>query len=47
MIVGIDHVQITILVGSEAEARTFYCGLLGLPEIEKPLALRTLRRLCR
>ena len=40
MIVGIDHVQITIPVGAEAEARAFYCGLLGLPEVEKPLALR-------
>jgi len=40
MIVGIDHMQITIPVGAEAEARAFYCGLLGLPEVEKPLALR-------
>ena len=40
MIVGIDHVQVTIPVGAEAEARAFYCGLLGLPEVEKPLDLR-------
>lgn len=32
----VDHVQITIPPGSEEEARRFYCGFLGLPEIEKP-----------
>ena len=33
---GIDHVQITIPVGQEQVARAFYCGVLGLLEIEKP-----------
>jgi catechol 2,3-dioxygenase-like lactoylglutathione lyase family enzyme len=36
MIHAIHHVQITIPRGAEDEARTFYCDLLGLPEIEKP-----------
>ncbi len=42
MIVGIDHVQITIPKGREAEARAraFYCGLLGLCEVEKPDSLK-------
>ena len=39
MITGIHHVQITIPRGSEEAARQFYCGLLGLAEIEKPEAL--------
>jgi catechol 2,3-dioxygenase-like lactoylglutathione lyase family enzyme len=36
MIIGIDHVQITV----PANARAFYCGLLGLREVEKPAALQ-------
>ena len=40
MIIGIDHVQITIPMNAVAEARAFYCGLLGLPEVEKPAALQ-------
>jgi catechol 2,3-dioxygenase-like lactoylglutathione lyase family enzyme len=40
MILGIDHVQITVPAGAVAEARAFYCGLLGLGEVEKPAALR-------
>ena len=40
MIVGIDHVQITVPASAVAEARAFYCGLLGLPEVEKPSALQ-------
>lgn len=39
-IVALHHVQITIPAGTEARARAFYCELLGLPEIEKPLALQ-------
>src|SRR5579862_7291829 len=39
MISGIDHVQITIPVGSEGAARAFYCVLLGLPEIDKPASV--------
>jgi len=40
MIIGLHHVQITIPKGAETEARAFYCGLLGLPEIEKPDSLK-------
>jgi catechol 2,3-dioxygenase-like lactoylglutathione lyase family enzyme len=36
MITGIDHVQLAMPPGREAEARAFYEGLLGLPEIPKP-----------
>jgi catechol 2,3-dioxygenase-like lactoylglutathione lyase family enzyme len=40
IITGIDHMQITIPPEAVAAARAFYCGLLGLPEVEKPAALR-------
>jgi catechol 2,3-dioxygenase-like lactoylglutathione lyase family enzyme len=40
MIIGIDHVQITVPADAVADARAFYCGLLGLHEIEKPAALQ-------
>jgi catechol 2,3-dioxygenase-like lactoylglutathione lyase family enzyme len=36
----IHHVQICIAPGADAEARRFYCELLGLPEVEKPEALK-------
>ena len=36
MLVALDHAQITIPKGSEAEARAFYCDFLGLKETEKP-----------
>lgn len=36
MIRAINHVQISIPVGAEDEAREFYCGVLGLREIPKP-----------
>ena len=38
-IVGIDHVQLSMPAGGEAEARRFYGEILGLREIEKPPAL--------
>jgi catechol 2,3-dioxygenase-like lactoylglutathione lyase family enzyme len=40
MIIGIDHVQITVPGHAVSAARAFYCGLLGLREVEKPEALR-------
>jgi catechol 2,3-dioxygenase-like lactoylglutathione lyase family enzyme len=40
MIIGIDHVQITVPPNAVAQARTFYCGLLGLREVEKPATLQ-------
>ena len=36
----LDHVQVAAPPGCEAEARRFYGGLLGLPELEKPEPLR-------
>ena len=36
MIVGIDHIQLAMPLGREQEAREFYCGVLGIPEIAKP-----------
>lgn len=32
----LHHVQLTLVPGGEAEARRFYAGVLGLPEIPKP-----------
>ena len=39
-VVGIDHFQLAMPAGREAEARAFYTGLLGIPERPKPEALR-------
>ncbi len=36
---GLEHIQIAIPAGGEAEARVFYGGMLGLAEIPKPPAL--------
>lgn len=38
-ILGIHHAQITVPRDAESKAREFYCGILGLPEIEKPPSL--------
>ncbi|AOM84356.1 VOC family protein [Salisediminibacterium beveridgei] len=40
MITGLHHAQITIPKGAEEQGKAFYCGILGLPEIEKPDALK-------
>ncbi|HWL22501.1 MAG TPA: VOC family protein [Ureibacillus sp.] len=40
MIKGIHHVQITIPKGNEEEGKQFYCGVLGLKDIEKPESLK-------
>jgi catechol 2,3-dioxygenase-like lactoylglutathione lyase family enzyme len=37
---ALDHVQIAAPPNSEAQARSFYGTLIGLPELEKPAALR-------
>jgi catechol 2,3-dioxygenase-like lactoylglutathione lyase family enzyme len=37
---GIDHVQVAAPAGSEAQARWFYGDVLGMPELDKPEALR-------
>jgi catechol 2,3-dioxygenase-like lactoylglutathione lyase family enzyme len=39
-IMGLHHAQISIPKGAEEAGRAFYCGVLGLPEIAKPLALQ-------
>jgi orotate phosphoribosyltransferase len=39
-VVGLDHVQLAAPSGCEDEARRFFGGLLGLPEIEKPPPLQ-------
>jgi catechol 2,3-dioxygenase-like lactoylglutathione lyase family enzyme len=38
-ILRIDHVQLAMPAGGEAEARRFYSGLLGIPEAPKPAEL--------
>ncbi len=40
MLFRLHHVQITIPKNTEAQARAFYCDLLGLREIEKPASLQ-------
>jgi catechol 2,3-dioxygenase-like lactoylglutathione lyase family enzyme len=35
-IVGLDHVQLAMPAGGEAQARAFYGSLLGMRELEKP-----------
>jgi catechol 2,3-dioxygenase-like lactoylglutathione lyase family enzyme len=38
-ILGLDHVQIAVPVGSEERAREFYSGILGFTEIAKTAAM--------
>ena len=40
MISGLDHVQLAAPAGCEEDARRFFGLVLGLPEVEKPRALR-------
>ncbi|PNY81562.1 VOC family protein [Deinococcus koreensis] len=40
LIAGLDHVQIEAPAGCEEQARAFFGAVLGLPELEKPPALR-------
>jgi catechol 2,3-dioxygenase-like lactoylglutathione lyase family enzyme len=37
-VVALDHLQVAMPAGSEAQARRFYGQLLGLREIDKPAA---------
>jgi len=37
---GLHHAQISIPKGAEELARDFYCKVLGLQEIEKPVSLQ-------
>jgi len=38
-VLALDHVQIAMPAGREDDARAFYGGLLGLPEVPKPMPL--------
>ena len=38
-IVALDHIQLAMPAGGEAEARAFYSALLGFIEVPKPAAL--------
>jgi catechol 2,3-dioxygenase-like lactoylglutathione lyase family enzyme len=40
MLLAVHHGQISIPKGAEDQARSFYCDILGLKEIEKPDALK-------
>lgn len=40
MLLRVHHAQITIPHSEEAEARKFYCDILGLKEIPKPESLK-------
>ncbi|UWR15831.1 VOC family protein [Sulfitobacter sp. M368] len=40
MTLRLDHIQLAIPAGGEDQARTFWCQLIGLPEIRKPAALQ-------
>ncbi len=35
-VLGLDHLQLAMPAGREAEARAFYGGILGLAELPKP-----------
>ena len=35
-VTALDHVQLAMPPGREDEARAFYAGLLGIPEVAKP-----------
>ncbi|MCL9783974.1 VOC family protein [Vibrio sp. S4M6] len=41
MILGLDHINITMPIGSESDARKFYGEVLGLKEIPKPKATKS------
>jgi catechol 2,3-dioxygenase-like lactoylglutathione lyase family enzyme len=38
---ALDHVQLAMPAGGEPEARAFYEGILGVPEVPKPANLAT------
>ncbi len=38
-VTALDHVQLAMPAGREAEAREFYDGVLGIPEVPKPANL--------
>jgi catechol 2,3-dioxygenase-like lactoylglutathione lyase family enzyme len=38
-IIGIHHIQLAMPTGREDDARRFYSGVLGIPEVQKPADL--------
>jgi catechol 2,3-dioxygenase-like lactoylglutathione lyase family enzyme len=38
-IIAVDHVQLAMPAGGEADARKFYQDVLGIPEVPKPASL--------
>jgi len=36
-VIGIHHVQLAMPLGGEDAAKRFYSGMLGIPEVSKPL----------
>lgn len=38
-VLNLDHVQLAMPAGREQEARAFYQGILGIPEVPKPAHL--------
>lgn len=36
MLKAVDHVQLAMPAGKEADAKAFYEGILGIPEVPKP-----------
>jgi len=43
-VVGVDHVQLAMPAGREAEARAFYSGVLGIPRAGQARRARGARR---
>lgn len=41
MILELHHIQLAMPEGGEPDARAFYCGVLGLCEVDKPGELRS------
>ena len=41
MIIGIHHAHISIPQGAEEEGKQFYCGVLGLTQVQKPDTLKS------
>lgn len=39
MIVGLDHIQLALPAGAEDVVRAFYCDILGMARVPKPVPL--------
>ena len=40
-VIAVHHVQLAMPAGGEAQARAFYCDILGVPERPKPESLKS------